>query len=430
MVFFEGGDISVEKGGRAYLEMWVTDDSTSSTGSGGIQSLVLGSFGTGKSTLLARIAKQAIYLERGNKDVFIELAVKNQPIPKHYKIKPTTVLWRCRDQDPWVMLIPQNWKERTGVRGKPVSVFVHESDIDTITFYMYDKDHNPSPIPNMPPVTAYNSADDLVGKIHEGHINVVVEPQTYRFSKRLSDLVKEAKSDYAGKTNIPDNEKDSFNETFNEGKKRPVGRPKAERKIEDYSLHSVKSGFFWIDMTSAVMSLFKNNPILFILDEGDDFLSANSADISWWAISCYTEMLRDFRKANLSTIISSHGFSLLHDSIYKRMTHKILLPGVKPGKNSMIRQASIINNLSRGRFIAEVTNRFFGVAVFSRIPDPIQARIDGLKNTYRALTDEQATKIRRAYQTANMKKTVPDIIDIDTVQNLPMVIPQPEKIVS
>jgi hypothetical protein len=226
----------------------------------------------------------------------------------------------------------------------------------------------------------------------------------------------QAKSDFQ-----PDDAKDDTDDMGDQPIKRGRGRPS---KPIDYSQHAVKSGTFWFDVTAAVMSLWGNKPILFIWDEADDFLSSASADVMWWLIVIFTELQRDFRRCNLSVILTSHGWNLLHDSCYKRATHRILLPGIKAGgKNTMIRKTSTINNLSKGQFISEIASREFGIGRFSVIPDTMLCKIDGLKNSFLALTGEEKKQIRQLYEVRwanpgmidipdSAKPKVPDIIDL------------------
>jgi ABC-type enterochelin transport system ATPase subunit len=53
---FADNNISPLIGAKAYQQTFITDDATSSTGAGGVQTVILGSFGTGKSTMLAEMA--------------------------------------------------------------------------------------------------------------------------------------------------------------------------------------------------------------------------------------------------------------------------------------------------------------------------------------------------------------------------------------
>jgi hypothetical protein len=177
--------------------------------------------------------------------------------------------------------------------------------------------------------------------------------------------------------------------------RRGRGRPS---KPIDYSQHSVKPGCFWFDVEAAVMSLWGNRPVLILWDEGDDFLSAASADVHWWLVQIHGELQRDFRRCNISTIVTSHGWNLLADICYKRATNLILLPGVRAGKNTMIKYTATISNLHKGQMIAEIKNREFGIARFAKIDGAIQGKIDGLKNSFKSLDESQRQRIRRGYE--------------------------------
>lgn len=422
MIVFSNNDIDPVKGARIYLETFITDDALKTGGTGGIQSLVLGSFGTGKSTMLCWQAQMSCYVTKGGKDQYIWSIIKKQQDKSAFKMEPTTVIWRCRDLDIWITMIPKNWRERVpGIPAKKIAVFVHKDDYDNITFFAYDKDKKPMAVPNLPRIQTYTSADNLVEQLQEGYLHIVLEPQHYRLSDRLCSLLMEAKSDYQP----DDRKKDSLDELGDEPVKRGRGRP---AKAIDYSQHAVKSGTFWFDVTAAVMSLWGNKPILFIWDEADDFLSSASADVTWWLIVIFTELQRDFRRCNISVLLTSHGWNLLHDSCYKRATHRILMPGIKAGgKNTMIRKTSTINNLPKGQFISEIASREFGVGRFSRIPDTLLCKIDGLKNSVISLKEEDRKRIRRIYEeewnntriidleniTTPTQKSTPKVIDLE-----------------
>ena len=389
---FADNNISPLIGAKAYQQTFITDDATCSTGAGGVQTVILGSFGTGKSTMLAEMAMLSRYMIKGSKDSYIHHIIHKGNLSK-YITAPTTVIWRARDLDLWPVMIPANWEQRdTYITPKKMRVFVHKLDYEDVTFFAYDKDHKPIPIPNMPEIKTYSDADDLTTKLLEGGINVIVEPQKYRLSPRLCSALQQARAEYVGESDAQ--KEDDKKDDEEDQPKRRRGRP---QKVTDYSQHAVKPAVFWFDMTNAVMQLWGNKPILFIWDEGDDFLSSASADVHWWLITIHTELQRDFRKANISTVISSHGWNLLADSVYKRATHKILLPGLKAGRNTMIKYTSTINRLPKGWMIVELSNREFGVARFWRIPDAIQCKIDGLKGNYHSLKEEQKFQIRKAY---------------------------------
>ncbi|WP_292427490.1 hypothetical protein [Methanoregula sp.] len=390
---YTDNNISPLIGSKAFFQTFIMDDATSSTGSGGVQTAILGSFGQGKSTLMAWMAEYSRYMRVGSKESYISRLVHHGNILK-YETSPTTVLWRCRDLDLWPVLIPANWNERIpDMPAKELALFVNENDIDDICFFCYDRDHKPIPVPNLPAIQTYTTADDLIGKIHEGSINIVLEPQKYRLSPRLCGLLAEARNEFDAGVK-PDERKDDLVDIPKRGR----GRPLKIKEPKDYSQHAIKSGCFWFDVTAATMAIFGNKPIMMIWDEADDFLSAASSDAHWWLININSELQRDFRKANISTVVSSHGFALLHDSAYKRATHRILLPGVKASKNTMVRYTQIISRLPKGHFIIEIQNKEFGVCKFGRIPYVIQSKIDGMKNSFRALDGDQKARIYAEYE--------------------------------
>lgn len=435
---FSGDGISPIIGQKLYAQTFISDDSGEAMGSGGVQTLVLGSFGTGKSTLLCWIAQLSRYMVKGSKESYIHRIVHKKNTSK-YKTSFTTVVWRARDQDNWPSMIPQNWNVREpGVCGKKVALFIHKDDKERVALYILEN-HVVKPIPHMPRPIYYSSADDLIGKIKEHYVNVVVEPQGYRISPRLAAVIMEAKAEFdngSGNGNdqhkqIDDEKKDGMDEIV-----KNMRRPGGQKKVADYTKHAVKTGMFWFDFTAAETALWGNKPLMQVFDESDDFLSSG-ADLAWWGTTVWTESMRDFRKSNLSTVLSTHGWNLLADAIYKRVTHKIMLPGIKTGKNTMIKYSQTINSLPKGQFIIELANREFGVSVFSRISDAIMGRIDGLRGSYPALDADKRKWLWGEYEKAwaleenpPKPKIVPDVINIDPpkeicCKNLPMVIEQP-----
>jgi len=63
----------------------------------------------------------------------------------------------------------------------------------------------------------------------------------------------------------------------------------------------------------------------------------------------------------------------------------------------MIRKTSTINNLSKGQFISEIASREFGIGRFSAVPHTMLCKIDGLKNSFLALSGDEKKRIRKIY---------------------------------
>lgn len=380
------GDFSPVIGMRTYLETFITDDANDPDGQGGVQSLIIGEYGCGKSTLMLQMAQQAQYVVRGSKQGYIHGIVHNSPKNNH-KTKPATVIWRIRDADGWPTLLPGNWISQN--QGKPVKVFVHKDDINKITFFRFDQDHQHTPIPNLKEIATYDVSDDIVDQLLEGGINCVLEPQQYRLSPGLCNILLQSRAEYVGKS-PNDTDKDDLEELPTKGRGRPL-------KVKDYSLHAVKPAVFWFDMINSLMTRWGGRPVTVILDEADDFLSQISSDAHWWLISAYTSWARDFRKLNISVVVSCHGWGLLHDLIYKRANVKLMMRGTKKSENTMIRYTRIFARLDRGMMISEKTNVEFGIAIFRKVEKTIMCRIDGLAGASRFFNDEIAKKIRSSY---------------------------------
>jgi hypothetical protein len=229
----------------------------------------------------------------------------------------------------------------------------------------------------------------------------VLEPQQYRLSPGLCNILLQSRAEYVGKSQN-DSEKDDLEDVPIKGRGRPL-------KVKDYSLHAVKPAVFWFDVINSLMTRWGGRPIMAILDEADDFLSQISSDAHWWLISAYTSWARDFRKLNISVVVSCHGWGLLHDLIYKRANVKLMMRGTKKSENTMIRYTRIFARLERGMMISEKSNVEFGIAVFRKVPGTIMCRIDGLEGASRFFSDYKARKIRASYSSKTDHVFIPDL---------------------
>jgi hypothetical protein len=404
------GPFSLIIGKRTYLESFITDDATDPEGQGGCQSIAMGEYGSGKTTLMLEMAENAHYVARGSKRGYIHALVHGKST-KGFKIKPTTVLWRIRDADGWPVLIPENWLQRyPGSCPKPVKVFVYKDDINHITFFHKDTDHNPTAIPNMPKVLTYSDADNLIDQMEEGAIHCVLEPQEYRLSKNLCSVVEQSLAEYSGGAQMDDRQKDDLENMPKKGRGRPI-------RVKDFSKIAIVSGVFWFDVTNSLMTRWGGKPVHVLADESDDYASQLSSAAHYHLVSKYCSWARDFRKLNISTTMSCHGWGLLHDQIYKRANIKIMMRGCKKSENCLIKYTRIFSGLERGFFIVERSNIEFGVFHFPPIINMMQCRIDGLHGASRFFSDYIARKIRSKYL-PNPSETSTINIDRSHIGNL------------
>lgn len=391
--------ISLKIGRKLTNEIILTDPSDSELSAGGTQTLIIGMFGTGKSTLMAQFAEFSEYTLKSKIPLMVSRLSGNIENSRKYHSYPTTVIYRLRDSDIWPVLIPENWRTRYPNMRMPkdLNLFVHCNDIDNITFYTFDEAHTPIVVPNIPTPILYTDAPDLISKLGVGAINVVLEPQEYRLSESLIDYIRIIRSE---ERHIPDSLKasDALKKQPVPTGKRPVGRPRQEKKMRDYSNVSVKPSTFWFDVVNALKTGFRGKPVQCIFDEADDFLSAVSSDTQWWLINDFAEKYRDLRKNNISTLLSTHAWDMLFYAIPKRATYKIMLPGtISTPKFTMIKTTKMFSDLPPGAYIIEKTQKEFGLDRFSRIPSPIMCKVEGLRGDIKGLDDEHRAALKKEY---------------------------------
>ena len=384
---------SAKIGRKLTNEILITDPSDSELSAGGTQTVIIGSFGTGKSTLMAQFAEYSD--STGGSKLPLMHARMYQDHEKLKKLRslPTTVIYRLRDSDIWPVLEPRNWSERYPEgfwTPKDIMLFIHEKDALRIIFYTYDRVHHPIPVPNMPPINTYKDAPDLISKLKIGAINMVLEPQHYTLSDNLIDYIRIIRSEEQPSETL---------KPFTPSGKRPVGRPRKKREPRDYSVVAIKPAAFWFDVINALKSGFHGQSIQGIFDEADDFLSATSSDTMWWLIYDFSEKYRDLRKNNISTVVSTHSWDMLFYAIPKRASYRIMLPGtLATPKFTMIRRTDVFSQLPHGKYIIEKSFKEFGIDSFGRIPRPIMCKIEGLRGDFKGLTIEQVKTINAEYE--------------------------------
>jgi len=408
---------SAKTGRKLTNEILITDPSDSELSAGGTQAVIIGSFGTGKSTMMAEFAEYSDCTTESKLPLMHARMFNDHEKLKKLHASPTTVVYRLRDSDIWPVLIPENWQERypTDFRTpKDIALFVHKSDAATALFYTMSKAHEPIPVPNMPPIITYGDAPNLVSKLVVGAINVILEPQEYYLSDNLIDYIRIIRSE---------ERPSEINTSYTPSGKRPVGRPKQKREPRDYSSVAVKPAVFWFDVMNAIKTGFHGKPVQCIFDEADDFISATSSDTHWWLVYDFAERYRDLRKNNISTLISTHSWDMLFYAIPKRASYRIMLPGtIATPKFTMIRKTEIFSQLPAGTYIIEKSFKEFGIDRFSRIPKPIMCKVEGLRGEFKGLTLDKVQEINKAYELmwegygshtfASLQERLPEVIEI------------------
>lgn len=383
---------SAKIGRKLTNEILITDPSDSELSAGGTQTVIIGSFGVGKSTMMAQFIEYSDSTNESKLPLMHARMYNDHEKLKKLHSFPTTGVYRLRDSDIWPVLIPENWRARypNDFRTpKDLVLFVHTDDAANVIFYTFDKKHEPVPVPNMPPINTYSDAMDLIHKLKVGAINAILEPQNYYLSENLIDYIRIIRSE---------DRPTELNKSLAPSGKRPVGRPREKKEPRDYSNVAVKPAVFWFDVMNALKTGFHNKPVQCVFDEADDFISATSSDTHWWLVYDFAERYRDLRKNNISTVISTHSWDMLFYAIPKRASYKIMLPGtIATPKFTMVRKTELFSQLPAGVYIIEKSFKEFGIDKFSRIPKPILCKIQGLRGESKGLTNKQITEIQAHY---------------------------------
>ena len=366
---------------------FIVDDANDPDAQGGVQTLIIGQYGTGKSSLMVQMAQKSQYVVKGSKKRYIHNLINGLPTTQ-YNCRSTTAIWRIRDADLWASMLPGNWKYPGG---KKCRVFIHKGDIGRVTPFVMDGNRKPIAVPNLDEIWTYDTSDDLVDHLLIGGINLVVEPQEYRLSANLCDVLLKARAEYVGKA-VDERTRDDLEDT--PARVRGRGRP---LKKKDYSLYAVKPAVWWFDMFNSLMTRWGGLPVIILSDESDDYLAQLASDSHFWLISQWTSWARDFRKLNISMVNSCHGWGLLHDLIYKRSNIKLLMRGTKKSENTQIHYTRMFSQLQTGSMIAEQTNVDFGIAVFGKLSGTVTVRIDGLSGSSRFFDEVTAKEISSHY---------------------------------
>lgn len=257
-------------------------------GDGGLSTIVYGSRGSGKTALLLRMAQKISYID----------AETNEK-------KRETVIWRGSVVDHWVSL-PSEY----------TTLFIHNDDINTIKF----KCGNGEDIPReqMPPIVTYTSCEDLYLKLKPHEYNIVYEPTTYQLTNSIKNIVRAYKSS-------------------------------REDIFEDVDVPPV---VFWFEMLEWLIHNKKPEPITIVFDDVDEVFPVSPAGMRWYLNLWTKEHFMNFRKGNISFLMSTHGFQDIDGRVLVKIQYKIYTKGSTTPMISLIdRLAPIL--LDRGVYYIE-----------------------------------------------------------------------------
>jgi len=253
---------------------------------GGKTVCILGSKGSGKTHLMSRLASQMTYIH----------PEKQIPVRE-------TVIWRGRGLDYWSwMYYPDFEWDAPEFRRK---VYVHYHVDDDPVFI----DELGQPI-RFPPgaIRTYRSVVDLHQNLVRGEINVVYEPTKYVMSRGLSEVLVARSCSKLGSLN---------------------------GIVFDPAL-------WWVDFLFYFLEFKKAGFVTVFLDEADEVFPATPSGIRWHLHGVFCDTVKDFRKANISFILSCHDKADLEYRLQSKIQYYGYMRGARPKAGSLLTKTATI----------------------------------------------------------------------------------------
>jgi hypothetical protein len=271
--------------------------------SGGITAALFGSKGSGKTTLLLTIAQTVTCIN---------------PITGQQEFE--TVLWRGGTEDYW------NWLPRENV-----FLFIHRDDMPRFKV-LNDLTLTEIPRSELPEIIEYSSIKDLYSKLKRQQINVIYEPTTYKLTNRIKNMIQ----------------------------KRGVTGD------ELFKNKSVDPIIFWFELVDW---LIKNKAIEFltiIIDETDQLLPQSPSGARWHLNLWFRDVMRAFRKRNMSMFLACHGFTDIDGRIHAKIMIRVYMKGTCTPNTSLIYKTAPVT-LPQGTYYIE--RDAWGIAKFRKITE-------------------------------------------------------------
>jgi len=282
---------------------------------GGTTSCMYGSKGSGKTTLLVTLA-----MNIGCINPFTNV------------LEYETVIWRGRFADYW------NWMPR-----ERVIIFMHRDDFDKATFKNDLLDNIPTD--QLPPLRSYTSCKDLyeqIMKYGKSKINVVYEPTSYELTKDIMEMIQ----------------------------KRGVT---GDKMFKDPHVDPV---IFWFEFTNWLNKHKSLDFLSIIFDEADELFPQSPAGPRWHLNLWAKDVIKDFRKRNISMYLACHGVHDIDGRIIPKIQYRIYMKGCVTPTSSLVRRMAPIM-LDRGIYFIE--KDAWGLAKYSKIPEQPRILVEFLK---------------------------------------------------
>ncbi|WAC06025.1 MAG: hypothetical protein OS112_05175 [Methanoregula sp.] len=337
--------MAVKTGKYIHHAVTVTDDPIQCIGGNSI--CVFGAFGSGKTTLQGILEEQSLHiLPPYNRETayYQWNMAKDDCIKNPVKVIQTTVLRIAREWENYNSLIPgrlsRYWKGRDL---KPI--YIHMKKNSSFLFSINGASYTP---PDKY-VKYYTNVSSLIKNLVPGAINVAYPPESHTMSLRLVKELETRRLD-----------PDKLNR-----KTRGLAILDLYKRYGKYS-----SPQYWLFDLLTALPREKNidEPILVSVDEAHNYFPARASGLTWHLIECFSNVLVDYRKNNISFLCSSHSAMYLDYRILGRVQYLYLLKGADVGKNLTMINPGLIAKLSKGEFLVEEVRQQFGSAVFPPIP--------------------------------------------------------------
>lgn len=249
-------------------------------GERGTTTSIVGTPGTGKTSLLYFLAQASVCREDGG------------------DWEPETVMIRGRPLDLWFSLLHPEYDYYGGtVPEKPIKVFFHVMDAplfhDSKNRIRFDKSL----------LGYYSNVPDLLKKIVRGGINIVYEPRGFKVTDAVQRRILQK----------------SFLKSS---------------VFENVDQHDPT--IFWFEVFAYLISRGDREYMTVIIDEADDVLPSDPSSLRWHLQNWMRETVRDLRKCKISLVFAAHNKDDVDYRIFKKCMYRIWMPGAMVSKDSLI----------------------------------------------------------------------------------------------
>jgi len=314
--------------------------------SGGVDAMLVGRRGSGKTTMELQIAAGVRHL-KGN--------AKKSNMTKDTHTSLETVIWRGRKYDYWNTLLPENLhKSYPDAFLKPVHV--HYYFEDELDFYMQPASRRvPIDFNNGCRLIPYRTAAELYRNLVKGANNVVYEPAQYRLPKEIIERITKRKLE--------------------------IRRRSRRRKGDDEEEQTIPapSSVFWFEFAERLIELKARDEFFtVIIDEAHQVFPASARGEHWHLVDWFANTVIDLRRQNVTLIPATHDTTLVDYRITYRMEYFLWMPGSVPIPGRTRVHPNLIGSLVVGEAVAELIGSMFGMVYFDQIPNqPPIVQVDG-----------------------------------------------------